>query len=113
MLFRASIFMTGLWRIRIVQSEMGEFNKELMEMIVEICNIPQPLLENFSENSPLTGPNSLLGLDSLDGVEIIVSVQKKYNVRIDNQQSGREILSTLKSLSEFIKHSLNQARLTV
>lgn len=96
-----------------MQSEMGEFERELMEMIVEICNIPQPLPENFSEDSPLIRPESLLGLDSLDGVEIIVSVQKKYNVRIDNQQIGREVLSTLKSLSEFIKNSLNQAGSTL
>ncbi len=105
--------MLGLWRISILQTEVGEFERELLDMIVEICNIPQPLQENFSENSPLTGPDSLLGLDSLDGVEIIVSVQKKYNVRIDNQQIGREVLSTLKSLSEFIKYSLNQARSTL
>ena len=105
--------MLGLWRISILQSEMGEFERELMEMIVEICNIPQPLPENFSEDSPLIRPESPLGLDSLDGVEIIVSVQKKYNVRIDNQQIGREVLSTLKSLSEFITNSLNQAGSTL
>ena len=97
--------MIGLWRIRILQSEMGEFKRELMEMIVEVCNIPLPLPENFSEDSPLIGPDCLLGLDSLDGVEIIVSAQKKYNVRIDNQQIGREVLSTLKSFSEFIKNA--------
>lgn len=94
-------------------SEMGEFARELLEMIVDICNIQEPLPENFSEDSPLIGPNSLLGLDSLDGVEIIVSVQKKYNVRISNQQIGPEVFSSLKSLSGFIEYSLNQARSTV
>ncbi len=85
-------------------SKIGEFERELMAMIVEICNIPEPLPGNFSEDSPLIGPDSLLGLDSLDALEIIVSAQKRYNVRIDKQETGRKVLATLMTLSEFIRN---------
>ena len=85
-------------------SKIGEFERKLMAMIVEICNIQEPLPGNFCEDSPLTGPDSLLGLDSLDALEIMIFIQKRYGVRIDNQETGRKIVATLKTLSEFIRN---------
>jgi len=43
------------------------------------------------------------GLDSLDAVEIVVAVQKKYGVRIGGQDSSREVLRSLRVLADFIR----------
>ena len=50
-----------------------EFEKELLEMIVDVCKISDPLPDDLSPDDPLIGPDSPLGLDSLDAVEIVVS----------------------------------------
>ena len=44
-----------------------------------------------------------MGLDSLDAVELIMLLQKKYGVTIENMQQGREIFKTLGSLAAYIE----------
>lgn len=77
--------------------------KELLTTIVELCNVQEDIPDNFPMDSPLVGPDSLLGLDSLDAVEIVVMVQDDYGIRIDTQDQAREILSTLESLADYIR----------
>lgn len=76
---------------------------ELKEMLVEVCRITDPLPEDLSADAPLIGPDSPFHLDSLDAVEIVVGVQRKYNVRIENQESSRMVLRSLKTLATHIE----------
>ena len=82
---------------------MDQLENELTEMIVEACDIPEPLPSDFGPEAPLIGPESPLGLDSLDAVEIIVTVQMRYGIRIDAEKIGRTILQTLGTLADFIR----------
>jgi acyl carrier protein len=82
---------------------MDALERELTEMIVEACDIPGPLPADFGPDSILIGPESPLGLDSLDAVEIIVTVQMRYGIRIDAEKIGRTILQTLGTLADFIR----------
>lgn len=88
------------------QFEANGLEKELVEMIVEVCMIVDPVPHDLSVNDPLIGPESSLGLDSLDAVEIVVAVEKKYGVKIDAQETSRKIFTSLKTLADYIrKHS--------
>ena len=82
---------------------MDALERELAEMIVEACDIPDPLPGDFGRDSILIGPEGPLGLDSLDAVEIIVTVQMRYGIRIDAEKIGRTILQTLGTLADFIR----------
>lgn len=77
--------------------------KELLTTIVELCNVQEDVPDDFPADTPLVGPDALLGLDSLDAVEIVVMVQDVYGIRIDTQDQAREVLSTLKTLADFIR----------
>jgi acyl carrier protein len=83
--------------------EKDGLEAELIEMIIEVCNITDPVPEDLSPNDPLIGPESALGLDSLDAVEIVVAVEKKYNIRIGSQESSRKIFRSLRTLANYIK----------
>lgn len=76
--------------------------RELRDLIVDSCNIPDAPEEVFPD-APLIGPDSPWGLDSLDAVEIVVTVQKAYEVRIGGQETSREVLASLRTLAEFIR----------
>jgi len=88
---------------------MDQIERELIEMITEACDIPGPLPADFGPEAILIGPDSPLGLDSLDAVEIIVTVQMKYGIRIDAEKIGRTILQTVGTLADFIRQEKGMA----
>lgn len=78
--------------------------QELIDLLIESCRVKAPLpVENYLD-SPLIGPDSPFGLDSLDAVEVVVAVQKKYHVRIENNESSRKVLQSLRILADYIRH---------
>ena len=82
---------------------MDPLEKEVLEMIFRICRIKTPVPEDFDPGGALIGPESPLGIDSLDAVEIVFTVQNIYKVRIDSEERSREILASLQSLARFIR----------
>lgn len=81
---------------------MDQLEKELFELICKVCKIQNPP-ETVDNSAPLIGPESPLGTDSLDAVEIVFTVQNKYNVRIDSEERSREVLQSLKTLADFVR----------
>ncbi len=83
---------------------MGDgLEEELFRIVAETCRVSEPLPDGLSFDEPLIGPDSPFGLDSLDAVEIVVAVQRKYNVRIDAQKTSRQVLQSIATLSAFIR----------
>lgn len=80
----------------------SELIDELKELIFTTCHIEDVTPEELGADDPLTGPDSLLGLDSIDAVELVVEIQKKYKVRIDSRETSRQVLGSLRILAEFI-----------
>ncbi|MFU8818396.1 MAG: phosphopantetheine-binding protein [Desulfurivibrio sp.] len=80
---------------------MNKLEDELLSLICTVCNIPRP--DDFDPAGSLVGPESALGIDSLDAVEIVVTVQKNYGVRIASEETGRKIMESLASLAEFLR----------
>ena len=81
----------------------GSLEKELLDLIIRVCNVEDLPEEDIKPDDPLIGPDSPLLLDSLDSVEIVVAVQAEYNVRIDNQKLARRMFKSLKTLADFIR----------
>lgn len=77
--------------------------QELLAAICETCNIKEVDQEAMTADEPLLGPDSRLGLDSLDALEIVVLVQKRYGVRIESEQTSRMVLQSLATLAEHIR----------
>ncbi|OEU72663.1 MAG: acyl carrier protein [Desulfuromonadales bacterium C00003107] len=85
-----------------VQTLELTLEKELKELIVDACNVPDAP-EEFPDTAPLIGPDSPLGLDSLDAVELVVAVQKRFGVRIGGEDTSREVLESIETLAAFIR----------
>jgi len=77
--------------------------RELQNLIIEACHIQEDFPEVIDPDVSLIGPDSPLGLDSLDAVEIVVAIQRHYDVRIGGEETGREALDTLNSLADFVE----------
>ncbi len=83
--------------------EQDSLEKELVEMIVRVCNILDPVPDDLSFDDPVIGSESPLALDSLDAVEIVVAVEKTYHVRIDAQETSRKVLASIRTLADYIR----------
>jgi len=82
--------------------EQQQLEQQLKKLIIDSCGIPDAP-EDFPSDAPLIGPESPLDLDSLDAVEIVVAVQKTFDVRIGGEDSSREILQSIRTLAEFVQ----------
>ncbi len=76
--------------------------KELLDAIITICERDPAMAANMERDTPLIGPDSLLGLDSLDAVEIVALIQTKFGVRITSKETSVEVLNTLQTIAEYI-----------
>jgi acyl carrier protein len=76
---------------------------EMAQLVIETCKVDGLNPAELSPNAPLFGPDSPFGLDSLDAVEMVVAIQRRYAIRIDGQETGRHVLQSLATLAGFIR----------
>lgn len=75
---------------------------EIKELISSGIDLGGADLSKFGASDAIFGETGL-GLDSLDAVELIMLIQKKYGITIENMQKGREIFKNLGTLAEYIE----------
>lgn len=92
--------------MKLFEQEGLELERELLEMIVDVCKIPDPVPDDLSPDDPLIGPDSILGLDSLDAVEIAVVVEKRYHLRIGVDESSRVVFRSIRTLADYIREDI-------
>ncbi|MBE0646652.1 MAG: acyl carrier protein [Bacteroidales bacterium] len=79
-----------------------ELKLEIKDLIMSTLNITDVDPNAVSNNEPLFGGNNALTLDSVDGIEIIMALQRKYNVRLNDQNLARHIIQSIDTIAEFI-----------
>lgn len=82
--------------------QTAELKTEIKELIIETLNIKNVKPDDIDDSTPLFAKENVLGLDSIDGIELIMAVQKKYNVRIADQSLARNVLESIDSVAEFV-----------
>ena len=76
--------------------------EQLKKIIIEELNLEDIDVADLNDNDPLFGDEGL-GLDSLDAVELVVLIQKHFDVEIKDMEEGREALASISSLADFIE----------
>ena len=77
-----------------------ELKTEIKELIIKTLNIPDMTPADIDDDLPLFGGENTLGLDSIDAIELVMSVQKQFRVRIDDQNLAREVLKSVNSIQK-------------
>jgi len=84
---------------------MEPLEKELLELICFTCNLQNDDAARMSAHAPLIGPESPLGTDSIDALEIAVTVQREYGVRMDSENTSREVMQSLATLADYVRRN--------
>lgn len=79
---------------------MEELVLELKKQIIEVLNLEEMTPEDIETDSPLFGEG--LGLDSIDALELIVLLEKKYGIRLANPAEGRAIFKSVGTIADFV-----------
>lgn len=81
---------------------MSNLKKILKEQLIEHLNLEDLSIEDIKDNTPLFGDG--LGLDSIDALEIIVMLDKKFDIKISNPEDGQKIFQTVNTIAEYIEN---------
>ena len=78
----------------------NDLNSELKKLIIETLNLEDVSPEEISDDEPLCG--SGLELDSIDGLELVLQLEKTYGIKIGSSEESREALQSVNVLADFI-----------
>lgn len=82
-------------------SEVQATPSRIKRLIVNSLNLDGIQPETIDDDAPLFGEG--LGLDSVDALELVVALEKEFGIKIKSQELGREVFSSVASLSQFIE----------
>ncbi|MBW1719350.1 MAG: acyl carrier protein [Deltaproteobacteria bacterium] len=80
---------------------MDQLKQQLKEMIVQDLNLPDVKPEDIDDKASLFEEG--LGLDSLDAVELVVLLQKRFGVQIADMDEGKEAFASIEALAQFVQ----------
>ncbi|MEY2880620.1 MAG: hypothetical protein RLZZ15_3000 [Verrucomicrobiota bacterium] len=81
----------------------------LKQLIVTTLRLEDLTPDQIKDEDPLIG--SGLALDSIDALELVVTLEKEYGIKIASSEESREALATVASLARFIRARADPARL--
>jgi len=77
-----------------------DLRTEIKEMLVKSLMLQTPA-DQIANYLPLFGPGGL-GLDSIDALELVVSMEKTFGVGVPNSEVAGKALQTVNSLHDYI-----------
>ena len=82
---------------------------KLKQLIVTTLKLEDVKPDDLADDEPLIG--SGLNLDSIDALELVVTLEKEYGIKIKSSEESRQALASIAHLAEFIRARADPARL--
>lgn len=77
-----------------------QLRTRIKEMLVRQLKL-QVTPAEIDDAAPLFGEG--LGLDSIDVLEVVASIEKEFGVSIQSQEEGERILTSVNGIAEFVE----------
>jgi acyl carrier protein len=85
-------------------ANLEKYISDVKNLLLEVSNLNGLSSDGIDENTSLLEQG--LGLDSIDILELVVRLDKRYGVKIKNDENGRQILKNVRCIAEAIqRHS--------
>lgn len=82
--------------------ETTELKEKLKQQIIDYLNLIDVEPADLQNDSPLFEPEGDLGLDSIDSVELLVLLEREYELKITDPKEGRKVLIDVNSMAQYI-----------
>jgi acyl carrier protein len=77
-----------------------ELNNQIKRMLIDALKL-ETTPEAIKDDAPLFGAG--LGLDSLDALQLAVSVEETFGVPVADEQAGKTAFASVNALAKFIE----------
>jgi acyl carrier protein len=84
--------------------DQSSVRANLKRLIVESLNLEGLTPEAIDDHAPLFGEG--LGLDSVDALELVVALEKKYGISIQSHEVDKSVFASVASLGDFVTRTL-------
>ena len=87
----------------------GETRSRLKALLVSSLNLEGMDPASIADDAPLFGKDGL-GLDSVDALELVVALEKAFDVKIDSQEIGKDAFASIAALADYVDARVGRAR---
>ncbi len=81
---------------------LEEIKLEVKKLIIETLKFENVKPEDIIDDVSFFSGENTIKIDSIDVIELVVSIQKKFDVKIDDQNLAKDVVNTVNSISEFV-----------
>lgn len=78
-----------------------ELKHHLKENIIKYLNYLSITPDEIGDDMPLFGTG--LGLDSIDSIELVVMLEREYDIKIEDPKEGRKVLVDVNTIADYIE----------
>ena len=79
---------------------MEQLINQLKAEIIDVLNLEGMQPDDIDAQAPLFGDG--LGLDSIDALELIVLLEKKYGIKLASPAAGKEIFKSVATIADYV-----------
>ena len=80
--------------------EKDVLKSELKQLIIKTLRLEDINLDEIQDDAPLFREG--LGLDSIDALELVVALEKTYQVVIEDEEVGKKAFASIEALADFV-----------
>ena len=81
---------------------LDDIKLDTKNLILESLNIDDVDPEEIRDDVSLLSGENTITIDSIDVLEVVVAIQKNFNVKIHDQNHARLIVDTVDTIAEFV-----------
>jgi len=83
--------------------QKDQLKLEIKENVIEFLNLVGTSPQEIGDDEPLFGGE--LDLDSIDSLELIVMLERKYGIKIQDPKEGRKVLVDVNTMADYIENN--------
>jgi len=79
-----------------------EIRYEVKKLIIETLKFEGVRPEDIKDDLNFFSGENTIKIDSIDVIELVVAIQKKFDVKIDDQHLAKDVITTVNSIAGFV-----------